>query len=467
MNRASRILTRGKSATIATGAAIVAALALPSAASAATVSLTGGVATFAATAGEANHVTVSRVSGYLLFDDSGVTSMTAGAGCSPAGTQKVACPELGVTAISADLGDGNDYLYEYTTFYGVSLPTTVFAGAGTDYVRTSGGADTISGGAGADNLGGGGGDDTIDGNEGADVVSGGSGTDTVTYSTRTAPVTVTLADGLANDGEAGEGDKLDATVEVVDGGDGDDHLTGGDAANELVGGAGADTLAGAGGDDLLDGGSGVDSYDGGAGVDTLKARDGEVETVACGSEADSVEADYDDVVGADCETVDRSSPPPVVDPPPVVLPPPPTGNGNPVEPPVASIADGPAKVSGDGVVAVKLACPRDAFEGCAGTIEIKLLTGKGKTQSAKPASARAIAFRRRPPRRRHFKIAAGKTKTIRVSLNRRAYHKFKKRRHLKVQITVTMKNATGTTTTTHVVALRRTPKKPTKPKQHR
>jgi len=185
--------------------------------------------------------------------------------------------------------------------------------------------------------------------------------------------------------------------------------------------------------------------------------------VACGSEADSVEADYSDTVAADCETVDRDTPPPVVDPPPPVIPPPPTGNGSVVEPPVAAVSNAPAALTSGGVVVVKLACPSDAFEGCDGTVQIDILSGK-KGATVKPGkSARLSESRRRKlPARRHFKIAAGKTAKVPVQLDRRAFRKFRRRRHLKAMVTVTMSNATGTTTSTHVVTLRRSFKPPRK-----
>ena len=78
-------------------------------------------------------------------------------------------------------------------------------------------------------------------------------------------------------------------------------MAGDDGPNTLRGGAGDDTLAGGGGDDIIDGGTGADTISGDAGDDVILARDGEVDQIACGDGVDSVVADPQDVVAADCE----------------------------------------------------------------------------------------------------------------------------------------------------------------------
>jgi Ca2+-binding RTX toxin-like protein len=180
------------------------------------------------------------------------------------------------------------------------------------------GADTIRGGAGPDTLLDGGGDDTLDGGDGddtwlvvrnlygptdgADAFSGGAGEDIADYSTRQAPVTVTL-DGTADDGAAGEGDDVRADVEDVTGGTGSDRIVGNAAANHLSGGpdSGADTIDGGDGDDVLSGGDGWssdgtigdgrDTLSGGDGQDVVRALDGAVDTVDCGPALDVAETD--------------------------------------------------------------------------------------------------------------------------------------------------------------------------------
>lgn len=80
----------------------------------------------------------------------------------------------------------------------------------------------------------------------------------------------------------------------------------------ILGGALDDSLAGGTGNDSLTGGAGRDSLDGGAGNDVVNARDGEVDTIACGDGTDTVVADAGDVVSG-CEVVQL---PAVVTPPP-------------------------------------------------------------------------------------------------------------------------------------------------------
>ena len=120
------------------------------------------------------------------------------------------------------------------------------------------GNDRLTGDGAANRLYGGDGDDTIDGAGGGDTIAGGPGVDTADYGARRAPVTITLGDG-ANDGEAGEGDDVQADVEAVKGGSGADRLVGSDAPNRLTGGSGDDVLDGGGGSDVLQGGSGEDT----------------------------------------------------------------------------------------------------------------------------------------------------------------------------------------------------------------
>jgi Ca2+-binding RTX toxin-like protein len=116
------------------------------------------------------------------------------------------------------------------------------------------------------------GDETLDGGPGADVLSGGGGGhDVASYRNRSEPITATL-DNTANDGAAGENDRIATDVHGVIGGSGNDTLTGGSGSDELDGGYnGNDTLNGSGGDDILDGGApgGTDTYIGGSGFDYL------------------------------------------------------------------------------------------------------------------------------------------------------------------------------------------------------
>lgn len=91
----------------------------------------------------------------------------------------------------------------------------------------------------------------------------------------------------------------------INGGKGNDVIAG-DAGNDRInGGPGDDTLLGGAGGDRITGGAGVDQVFGGAGNDIINVRDGEIDTVHCGAGRDRVIADAADVVGRDCEIVQR------------------------------------------------------------------------------------------------------------------------------------------------------------------
>jgi Ca2+-binding RTX toxin-like protein len=193
--------------------------------------------------------------------------------------------------------------------------------AGDDVIAGGGGDDTIDGGGGDDTICGDEGFDTIEGGPGNDLLDGGAGEDGVEYGRSSGPVTVDLRDGLATGG--GGEDRLVSFTEVY-GSPFDDTLIGSDAnlpgphgwSEYLAGRGGDDLIEGGGGPDLLSGGEGEDTIDGGAGEDTIEggpdhdrieARDGAVDQVACGEGGGAVEADPQDDVASDCESIDRGS----------------------------------------------------------------------------------------------------------------------------------------------------------------
>ena len=234
--------------------------------------------------------------------------------------------------------------------------------AGNDTLTGNASANVISGMAGNDTIDGGAGNDTLNGNDGddtflesglnnaaaasgSDVFNGDAGIDTVSYATRTTGVVVIL-DGLASDGEVGEGDRVLSDVENVTGsGTATNTLVGSSSNNTLVGsttndtisgGAGNDLIVGGGGNDVLNGDAGDDTFDegvsangadvfsGGVGIDTVtyagRADNGECVTVTMDgvaandgqtdtdgvdgapvvSEGDNVKADVENVIGSDC-----------------------------------------------------------------------------------------------------------------------------------------------------------------------
>ena len=133
------------------------------------------------------------------------------------------------------------------------------------------GADRLDGGADPDRLRGGPGDDEERGDEGGDVfvqepedgadaLLGGPDRDVASYGGRAGRVRVT-PDGIADDGEAGEGDDVGPDIEDLVGGEAGDVLVGNQSANRLAGGPGDDVLRGGPGNDALLGGPGSDTAD--------------------------------------------------------------------------------------------------------------------------------------------------------------------------------------------------------------
>lgn len=176
----------------------------------------------------------------------------------------------GVDAMTVSLGPGDDDFSAagFSAATALTIPVTIYGGAGND---------TLQGGAGDDTLHGGAGDDvflTAAKADGADSYDGGEGNDTVDYSKRSAALTVTL-DDVVDDGEPGEHDDVQSTVETVIGGAGSDTLSCGEVGCTLRGGGGNDKLRGGAGDDTLYGDEGNDDLAGGPGSDLLDGGEGQ------------------------------------------------------------------------------------------------------------------------------------------------------------------------------------------------
>jgi Ca2+-binding RTX toxin-like protein len=264
-------------------ALLLPALAYPAHAPAGTVTNAVNAFDYEAAPGETNHLVIrgDPWDGYRVTDESAPVS--AGAGCISVTPNEAMCPGASFVPdpreMTIALGDMNDFLRIQE---------------GTDTIR-------IDGGEGADDLRGGvEGYNYLDGGPGPDVFRP-SITDLIDYSERTNPIKVIVGDGLANDGEAGEGDLiLGGEVDVLGGqaGDtmtvthagnngvalrgrgGDDRLTVRGDWSILSGGAGDDTLIiaspeddiplyGGRGDDVMQGGLGRDWMQAGSGNDAL------------------------------------------------------------------------------------------------------------------------------------------------------------------------------------------------------
>lgn len=424
----------------------------PATALAGSASTNSSILTFTAANGEANELGASLGSGYYMLTDR--IPIYAGEGCaqwsSPApGRYAVVCSAGSVSTVVLNAGDGAD---------SVIAPTS-----GTYYIK---------GGPGADQLRGGPGNDTLDGGTGADLMAGGGGFDYATYSSRTAPVTVTL-DDAPGDGEAGEGDNVTGDIEGLYGGWNTDDLTGGPAANRLYGAVGNDVLNGAGGDDYLEGsfgddrldsGSGVDDLHGNSGRDTLLTRDDAADLAACGSDADVLMADtIDRLAVEDCETVERvataappadappasgTDPQPAPDDAPAPGQEPPVPADEPPPPPVGPIASiiGAAAVffAPSSTVRLEISCASKLIRSCRGRVDIYAEPTRSK-------ASRPLAGSSRRGRRgarlgsASYRIAPGRSAPVAVKLSRRG--RKAARKSATVRVVVTTRDAAGKSTT--------------------
>ena len=295
--------------------ACLATAAVPAAASAATVSVSGTTLVVAAGTHEPNDVLVQRVSTVFRVTEANAT-LTAGAGCTSVTSQQANCPVGTIDLVRITLRDRDDAA---RVVGGTDVEAN--GGAGTDSITGGDGEDTLDSGTGDhDRLAGGGGNDTLtaiagggvqvlEGGPGNDVVtagsaptesgffgfftrvSGGPGTDTLNgssnneiflggegndtiiggsgglsgfgtdsidiarYDDHTEDVTVTTADASANDGGPSDGapGARDRLLEVegVVGGTGNDTITGTANRDMLMGGLGGDTLNGAQSNDTI------------------------------------------------------------------------------------------------------------------------------------------------------------------------------------------------------------------------
>ncbi|HEX2085614.1 MAG TPA: calcium-binding protein [Solirubrobacteraceae bacterium] len=312
-----------------------AALALPGAASAATITEAGGTLVFRTGAGETHSGSLQAgqdASTITFYTGAGTAEVTsAPPACEVFDHGAVTCPTP--AAVRYELGDGDD---RYATSFdlpkglrvhvdggagadwlqGHDLDETLLGGDGADRVEGSTGDDVVDGGAGDDKVEGYSGRDRVSGGAGndvlypdgyeepaADVVDGGPGIDTIEsdYVTRDPDalqpqVAITLGGG-ADDGRPGEGDDLRGIERLVLSSPGG-RVAGSDAAEYVklhqVGENGE--LIGNGGDDELRAGDGADRVDGGAGDDELDGGFGD-DTIVGGPGRDRISAD---LAGGDC-----------------------------------------------------------------------------------------------------------------------------------------------------------------------
>jgi serralysin len=272
-------------------AAMIAALAaavpavVPAVASASTVAVVGNAVTVAGDPGDNDlTLTFTTSSGTvtaLAINDSGAAVISPGGPCAQTNGNTVTCTTtLTSAAVTGDAG--NDTLA--TTGSPAGFPLTFDGGAGRDRL--------------------------IAGPE-RDTYTGGDDYDRVDYDNFPGPVNVS-ADGVANDGTAGEADNVGTDVEEIDGTDQNDTLTATSSPSSdangntgLVGNGGDDTLNGGTGGDFLDGGDGNDALNGGAGDDIFESDPG-ADNIHGGAGYDSIDYEREPYAGASLPTVSVS-----------------------------------------------------------------------------------------------------------------------------------------------------------------
>jgi hypothetical protein len=242
----------------------------------------------------------------------------------------------------------------------------MFGEAGDDLLQGGDGNDVFHGDqGGTDTMRGEGGNDTLRaiGISAADLFDGGIGADVADYSLRGAPVTLKaslVSTPTPDDGAPGEGDDLD-NVETLIGGSGNDTLEISNSFLARLAPRGTFTLRGNRGADTLravnqirtfmDGGVGSDTVSGGSAADSIFSREGEVDTITCGRGIDTLKPDLRDPISPTCENLDQSDR---------------------REGPNVGIRTRSVAVDADGVLAVRLACPRSVRSGCRGALSARL-----------------------------------------------------------------------------------------------
>lgn len=270
--------------TLAGAVTVLATMALPAAASASIVSMSGTDLLFKAGA----KPTALTVSGNAFTD--AAQALTAGAGC--AAGVPVLCGYFETATLQ--LSAGNDKANAVTSSF-----LYVNGAGGADTISASGQYTEVNAGPGADSV-------SVGSNGGAKVIAG-DGDDDV----RTGP-------GLEADLAGNGGDDLlwsnQPMQNTVNGGTGNDDLFAvGYGYGTVLGGAGQDAIIvradgpysidGGADADTIYGGGGDDTVAGGAGADLISVTGGGHDTVDCGTGYDRVWADATDSIAASCEAV--------------------------------------------------------------------------------------------------------------------------------------------------------------------
>jgi hypothetical protein len=389
----------------------------------------GGTVTITGTSGR-DEVTVSTVAGPTAVEElivsPGVT-LTATTGSCPPNTDPLTGRPVGfrcrfsrINLLSLDLQGADDLLSVNTQGASVDAVTAA-GGPGNDALEVSGVGRTLLGGDGNDTLAAPG----LAQSANPVAFNGGTGRDfadfrgisrlSSSFNEERAGVTASLATGRAeillpasatsrvDTLTAIEGLSGTAVGDVLTGGPGNDDLLGQDGPDILNGGDGNDTLNGGDASDRLTAGKGTDTLDGGRAIDefvksdggdTLISRDGFAESTACTS-ADVIVNDLvDRLVSPElCASVSTAAAKHRFD---------------------TVISRRSPRLGEDGDLRVRLGCPEEKPETCAGVLRARL-GGRGL------AGAR---YRIRPGRRATIELnlsaaearqARGKRLTLRAA----------------------------------------------------
>ena len=277
----------------------------------------------------------------------------------------------------------------------------------------------------------------------------------------------------------GNGDD-EVALNVGAAGSGFSTILGGNGADRLFSGPGPDSIYGGDGADTIDPGPGGDRADGGAGPDVITTRDGTKDTLDCGTESDSGEADSVDSVDTDCESVSIFAPTAGTGPAEPTSPgdgsgstapgsepqpdagatTPPLGKIDPLANPLPVLipAQTPRLDLKAALAAVKVACPA-GFGHCKGTVVLEVLASHLGKASASAAAAKLVKVGDA-----RFVAKAGAKPLVKVRLSRRGRRRvIRGRKRQRCRITVTTTSPTGRTLVTRrtvtLVPQRRTTKR--------
>ncbi|MGK2956272.1 MAG: calcium-binding protein, partial [Solirubrobacterales bacterium] len=293
--------------------AVAAFLTFPNPAAASTLGSSGSAITYSAIAGEVNKLTVTQVGSNIVIAETGGVIITPSVPCVSLLPGTASCPVAGirnisltlqnmddsasyddsigppVTGVTIDAGVDNDTMAGEGLVPGFFIARegndvvtgtdaaddiradvgddTVVSGLGNDYIDEGPGADTMIAGPGNDRFA------YEQPANGADVLDGGPGiSDSVDARARTSDLSISI-NGIADDGDAAEGDNL-IGIERIDTGSGNDTITCGPGPDLILANDGNDVLSGGAGPDFLGGGDGNDTANGSDGGDNIAGGNG-------------------------------------------------------------------------------------------------------------------------------------------------------------------------------------------------